>query len=444
MTSIQGRLGIWLLGGVILLFGLHWLVTSRVPRMFTEEYVRSRLEHDGESLLLGLGFEAGGQPALDSAYVAPIYQRPYSGHYFLIVSGEHRLRSRSLWDQDLLLPEGADTSSGPWHVNGPQGQPLLLWARRFEKQGHHVVIAVGEDLTALQEHVARFRRRFTVITLVLLGLVVLAQRAIVRLALRPLDQVRKDCQRLERGEIASLSENLPLEVRPMVAEINRLLRLMQQRLQRSRNGLGNLAHALKTPLTLLSQRVDRDAQGLDSDATKEIKEAVSRIGAIVNRELKRARLAGGGSPGQCFDVGPELSNLIDVLKRIYAEKELRYQLMVAEGKLFSGDREDMLELFGNLLDNACKWAKSRVNVSVQNGPGLMVSIEDDGPGVRHGAMVSLTQRGMRLDESTAGHGLGLSICQEIIRHYQGKISFESSIRLGGLKVSVALPELSAS
>jgi signal transduction histidine kinase len=443
LTSIQSRLGIWLLGSVILLFGLHWLVTSRAPRLFTEEYVRSRLEHDGESLLLGLRFEADGQPTLNPAYIAPIYQRPYSGHYFLILSGKYRLRSRSLWDEDLLLPESMATHSGPWHVNGPQRQPLLLWARSFEKQGRQVVIVVGEDLTALHEHVARFRTRFTFVTLFLLVFVILAQRVIVRLALRPLDQVREDCQRLERGEIANLSEHLPLEVRPMVAEINRLLRLMQQRLERSRNGLGNLAHALKTPLTLLAQRVDRDAERLDGDATRAIKEAVGSISAIVNRELKRARLAGGGSPGQRFDVGLELSSLLDVLKRIYADKKLRYELVVPEGKMFSGDREDMLELFGNLLDNACKWAKARVQVRVEKGPGLAFSIEDDGPGVHLDALESLAQRGVRLDESTAGHGLGLSICQEVVRHYHGNITFDRSIRLEGLKVSVTLPALSA-
>ncbi|MGC1955604.1 MAG: HAMP domain-containing sensor histidine kinase [Gammaproteobacteria bacterium] len=442
MTSIQGRLGMWLVGSVILLFGLHWLVMSRAPRMFTEEYVRSRLEHDGEGLLLGLRFEADGQPALDPAYITPIYQRPYSGHYFLILAGNYRLRSRSLWDEDLALPQDVATHSGPWHVTGPQRQPLLLWARRFEKEGREVVIAVGEDLTVLHEHVARFRNRFTVITLVLLLFAVLAQRLMVRLALRPLNQVREDCQRLERGEIANLSENLPLEVRPMVAEINRLLYLMQQRLERSRNALGNLAHALKTPLTLLSQRVEGDAELRDATTLSTIRQAVGSLSGIVNRELKRARLAGGRSPGQRFDVALELASLIALLKRVYAEKGLQYEVVAAEGKMFSGDREDMLELFGNLLDNACKWARTRVHVRVAAGPGLVFSIEDDGPGVRHEVLERLTQRGMRLDESTAGHGLGLSICQDVVRQYQGSITFHRSIRLKGFQVSVRLPEAS--
>lgn len=439
MKSIQGRLGVWLIGSVLILFALDWLVSSGAGRVFAEHYVAGRLEDDGESLLVGLRFDPTGRSLIDSRYTAPIYQRVYSGHYFIIVSDGHRVRSRSLWDEDLpgILNEAGEARLQ--YTRGPLDQALLVWTNTFKKNGRQASIAVAEDLSTLNARIAAFRNRFAVITLLLLATLIGVQRMIVRMSLKPLNRIREDCQRLERGEITALREDVPLEVRPMVKEINHLLTVMQQRQARRRNALGNLAHAVKTPLTRLMQIVEQESARLDSGAAADLRYAASHIGEIIDRELKRARLSGAASPGQRCDLSQELPELLDVIKKLYADKELVCELVVPPQKTFRGDREDIVELFGNLLDNAAKWAKSQIRLVVANSSGLAFSVEDDGPGLNDGQIERLTQRGARFDETMPGHGLGLAIVKEIVDQHGGHLDITRSTALGGLRVVVYLP-----
>lgn len=439
MSSLQTRLALWLISSVVLLFGLHWLLASYAPRAFTESYVLSRLQHDAEGLLVGLRLDAGQGPQLEPRYIAPIYNRPYSGHYYLIETAGGRLRSRSLWDRELPLPPLAAAREGVWHLSGEDGQPLLAWVQRFEKAGRPVTIAVAEDLSELEGRIAKFHWLFALGTLAALLVLVLAQQAIVRLSLRPLDRLREECGELEAGRRGGLSESVPREVQPLVREINRLLTMQQQRLERSRQALGNLAHALKTPLTLARQVTDRLEEGGDADATADLHRALEAMGAIVNRELRRARLAGPTAPGRRLNLLAELRDLTGLLGQIYADKGISVRLAVPEDKTVHADREDLLELLGNLLDNAYKWAKGRIVVTVEDAPGLRLRIEDDGPGVERPALERLAARGLRLDETRPGQGLGLAIVRDIVTQYGGDLGFETSLTLGGLQVSVHLP-----
>jgi signal transduction histidine kinase len=214
---------------------------------------------------------------------------------------------------------------------------------------------------------------------------------------------------------------------------------MQDRLERSRSALGNLAHALKTPLTVLVQLEDSETVRQQPQLRQQLTEQTGTIRQIIDRQLKRARLAGVSTPGLMFEPGREFEGLVTILKQIYGERGLEIELDIPPDKSFAGDREDMLELFGNLLDNACKWASSRVLVTVSDAPGLEVSVEDDGPGCPPELREQLSQRGRRLDESTAGHGLGLAIVRDIVEYYQGTMEFGQSDKLGGFRVDVALP-----
>jgi signal transduction histidine kinase len=440
MTSIQSRLTLWLLTSVVLLFGLHWLVTNRSATSFIDEYIATRLEHDAEALVSGISFDARGIPDLDPDNVAPVYLRPGSGHYYQLQSNEFSLKSRSLGDVDFGFSLEEQPQKALLRIKGPGGQPLLVRVAHYESKGHPFSLAVAEELTTLNRHINRFLLRFGLLTLLLVVLMIYAQRTIVQLGLEPLETVRRASRQLETGAIERLPEDdVPVEVRPLVSEINRLVELMQQRLVRSRNAMGNLAHSLKTPLAVLRQYIEQNADRLDGECLDQTRASLTTIQSIIDRELKRARLAGPASGGQLCHLNRELPDIIGLLQKVYADKRLEFELELGTGALRFGDREDMLELLGNLLENAAKWCRRRVRIVAEWRDGLALSVADDGPGIDESMRQALLQRGVRLDESTSGHGLGLSIIKDIVHQYRGTLELARSPSLGGLEVKVFLP-----
>ena len=440
MKSIQNRLAVWLLTSVVILFGLHWLVTSRAPEIFTKEYIATRLEHDGEMLQSGISFAADGVPVLDPDYIAPIYSRPGSGHYYLLQTNGYRLKSASLGTEDFGFLPADEPHETLFEIQGPGGQPILVQVAHFEKEGYRINLVIAEELSSLNRSINKFRIRFLLVTLAILGLLIFVQRMIVRLSLRPLDTMSKACRQLENGDISKFPEDVPLEVKPLVTEINRLVELSRKRLIRSRNSLGNLAHGLKTPLAVLGQLIDQDAGKFSAGNLQQAKASVTMIQSIIDRELKQARLAGPTSAGQLFHLNKELPDLLGLLQQVYADKQLEYELVLDGDDMRFGEREDMLELIGNLLDNASKWSRHKVRFTANTDGGLTISVADDGPGIETSLQASLMQRGTRLDETSSGHGLGLSIVQEIVTQYAGTIDFSRSSALGGLQVRIFLPE----
>ncbi len=435
MRSLQSRLSIGLTISIVLLLLAQWLAVSFTIRHVAEDYVASRLQHDAEDLLSTLLFTDRAM-RVNVNLVSSVYTHPFSGHYYRIQSEEHTLRSRSLWDEDITT-----TLLGEQHITGPLQQPLLLWQGSYRKSGRLITIAVAEDVSHIEEDITEFMFWFSGTTLLALIIFIFTQLIILRRGLQPLEQVRQEILQLEKGETRSLSETVPIEVRPLVSEFNQLLAVMTQRLKRSRNATGNLAHGLKTPLALLIRLIDRDELNTVPQLQHELQHCVSRIQQLMERELKRAQLAGKATAGQQFNFAQELPPLIDVMQRIYQEKGVAISTDIANDIHYSADREDLLELLGNLLDNACKWARGQVRLEVSNNHGLVITVEDDGPGCSNEAMQQLTQRGTRIDEgvadSTDGHGLGLAITHEIVTAYNGTLTFKRSA-LGGLMVEVTM------
>ncbi len=439
MNSLQQRLQWGLTLSLMLLMTLLWWAGSLAVRELGEDLISSRLEHDAESLLSAMSFSSENQPQISWKSINPIYNQPFSGHYYIIhLDKESSHHSRSLWDQTLEVPHLKAGEAEQWYANGPSEQKLLIWAKYFDKQNHGFTLAIAEDLTPLESHLSLFQWTFAGLSVAVLFILLLVQKQVIHKSFQRLDAVRADIQHLEQGETGSLSEDVPDEILPLVEEFNRLLELLAQRLERSRNSLGNLAHALKGPLNLLVQSLDSSALNDHPDLRLQAQTQTQRIHQLMERELKRARLAGSGSPGQRFNAQQELPDLITVLKQVHTKHILDIELQITTDTPAFGDREDMLELIGNLLDNACKWAKSKVLCRISGNQTIHISVDDDGPGRSDDELKQLAQRGIKLDETVEGHGLGLSIAKDIVKLYNGQIQFEHSQALCGLHVEITL------
>jgi signal transduction histidine kinase len=438
MRSIQSRLSLGLFLSLFVLFSVQWLLVSHAVRLLAENYISERLMHDAESLLRTMSVDAQGKLILDHASVNPVFLRPFSGHYYRITTDDQTLRSRSLWDQDLSIPPTPNKDVLVTFIPGPQDKTLFLWAKPFIKQGKSILIAVGEDFSPVESDLQRFQMGYALTSLFALALLIGMQVLMVRKGFTPLNRTRQELARLEQGEIETLNDNVPSEIFPLVNELNRLLESLRQRLQRSRKSLGNLTHAMKTPLTHLQQVAHSDALDKLPEVRERLLNQTTQLQQLMERELTRARLAGHSIPGQRLDPAQELKALKESLLTIHRDKPLDIQYQLDMEQTINMDREDFLELMGNLLDNACKWATQTIKVSIREENGLQIQVEDDGPGCAEEELATLTQRGRRLDETTAGHGLGLAIVQDIIDSYHGSIHFGRSPELGGLQVTLRL------
>ena len=436
--SLQVRLGLGLLFSLIVLFGIQIVVVGFSLRYMTEGFVVTRLEHDIESLLAILRIDKGGQPSLPDERIALPYKRPFSGHYFsIVVEGGGNLTSRSLWDEFLpakLVPTGSVERE---NIEGPQNQPLLMLSHGFTMRNYHLTISAAEDLSSLQADTMRFRWQHILITMAILTILLVVQALILRNSFKRLKQVQEDMHRWEAGELDQLNEDVPGEIRPLVTEFNHLLAVIKRRLDRSRNALGNLAHALKAPLALMQQMLESERME-KSPCAREMQKQLDTIHHRIDTELTRARLA-GKAYGQKLNINQTVNELVDILNKLYRGRGLRIESSIPKGLTFSADRQDMQELFGNLLDNACKHAGKHVRIRIENVPGLVFDIEDDGPGSPQSMLDELAERGVRADEIREGHGLGLSIVKDIVDSYDGILQFGKSEELGGFKASVQLP-----
>ncbi len=442
MKSLEGRLQLGLVVTLVVLMGLIWLIGSQALRTMTEGFVASRLQHDTEGLLAAMIIDRGGM-RLRWRRVNQVYSQPLSGHYYVIRFNDgHTVRSRSLWDQSLEIPDLAPGETRRELVQGPSDQDLLLLVNGYRKSGRNLTLGVAEDMTPIYRERDEFMRWFAVLAVGGLLVLLLVQSLAVRRSFRRLERVREDMHRLEQGQVVELSEDVPTEVRPLVQEFNHLLRLLSQRLERSRNALGNLAHALKGPLNLLTQYFD--ASGSDSVDSRRQQAALQteRIRQLMERELKRARLAGKDLSSRRFNPGEELPDLIAVLQQVHRGKAVSFHHQIDEGVEPFGDREDMLELLGNLLDNAFKWAASRVVFEIDGGERIGIRVEDGGKGLKDDDIQHLTERGTRLDETAEGYGLGLAIVGDIVKLYDGSITLKRSDDLDGLSAHILLPALS--
>ncbi|MFQ5955367.1 MAG: ATP-binding protein, partial [Kiloniellales bacterium] len=382
----------------------------------------------------------------------PRFERPYSGWYWQIAGADPAapaLRSRSVWDLDLdfeRAPAGAGVRR--FEIDGPDRQRLRVVAQdiTLDPMEAPLIFSIAADRAEVEADVAAFNATLGW-SLGGLGLgLVLAVLIQVRYGLRPLRRIRTALAEIRAGRAERLEGEFPAEVTPLAEELNGLLDHTAEVLARARTHVGNLAHALKTPLTVLGNEADA--------AGGQLAETVHRQTAMMRRQvdhhLTRARTAGQARVlGARTELRPVLDAIARTLEKIHAERGIAMSLDSPAGLGFRGERHDLEEMFGNLIDNACKWARGRVRVEAfsaaapgHGGPRLIIRVEDDGPGVSAAERAALFGRGKRLDQAVPGSGLGLAIVRNIAGLYGGEVELGDS-NLGGLRVTLTLPGLAA-
>ncbi|MBF0423917.1 MAG: sensor histidine kinase [Magnetococcales bacterium] len=436
--SIQKHLGIGLASVLIVVATCQWLVVGWMIRHVTQGYVVSRLEHDAENILANLDLSTPDLPILHRGDT--IYSQPWSGHYYQVRVEEILLRSRSLWDRELDLSRKNIDSGEPVMAPGPQSQQILIITKSYFKQDKQIVISVAEDMTEMSRKVTALQVGYALISLLATLLLLVLQKWIVRRSLKPLNAAKEKMLRLEQGETGLLSTaRIPHEILPFLEAINRLLSILVARLERSRQATGNLAHAIKTPLTILLQLVEGQTLDPCQESREKIKKQIHSIHALTSRELKKVRVAGWDTPMARIDLAAELKALVDVMKQVHHQRQLSIDLRLPARLSALMDREDLLEIAGNLLDNACKWAAGSVRLTVTCDNHWRLLIEDDGPGCGDQYHQHILSHGGRADATIHGHGIGLAVVKEIVEGYEGRIHCGTSPALGGFQVEIVLP-----
>lgn len=436
MKSIQQQLHRQLLITLLLVLTGTLLLLDYGVRQLSQHYILSRLQHDSDSLLAALD-QIDSEWQLPPERLTSAFQPVYSGHYFIIGTPSGRLTSRSLWDLTIDPDFPAIGHSAFGKLDGPNDQLLLWLAVGADVEGHHIGIWVAEDISELQMLLLWFRLAALFLILVTLAALLYWQRRALRSAFASLDPLQQQIRDLRFGETSVDCQQIPEEVKPLIGEIRRLLKQLETRVSRSRNALGNLAHDMKRPLQQLRLLSDQ----LDSQAAQQQGGALDELQRMVERELRRARIVGVSSPGRQTRLGEDLPPLLDILQRIYPGRRIHADF--AADQSLPQDRDDMLELLGNLLDNACKYGRQNVWLQLQRYPqGWQIRVADDGPGIATSDATHLLRRGTRLDESGSGSGLGLAICQDIINSYGGELQLLGRPQ-GGLMVEIELPDQAA-
>ena len=418
-------------------------------------------------------------PLLDATQLTdPRWSRPYGGLYWQVdrlgVAGAAQaesqkgvLRSRSLWDSALAVTSDA-LPDGAVHVHevvGPDSAPLLLVERSVRHaqadpssgaQTSTWRLLVAADLADTADAVSRFNGVLTASLLGLFALLCGAGWAQVRVGLAPLRSLQRAVAAVREGKQQRLQGGFPDELQPLIDDFNAVLDRNDEVVARARTQAGNLAHAIKTPLAVL----DQSASAAERQGTQAALAALAELAHLVHEQVAAARrqvdwhlarsraAAAQGLPGLRVPVAPVLAGLLRVMARVHAQRELSLASgPIDPGLAFAGEAQDLQEMLGNVLDNACKWARSEVRVEAALEPAtgpqrLRISVSDDGPGISPAQRAAAMSRGGRLDEAVPGSGLGLAIVHELVGLYAGQMQLGESAG-GGLQVVLWLPARAA-
>lgn len=431
-------------------FGVTGVVLDRAYYRSAESALRERLQNYAYTLIAASEIDASG--AVQVAYPVPgtRFFQPDSGVYARIVRNDGRFvwLAPSMGSTDVPFPRGLHRSQHRFDtVKSSDGARLLgfhigvAWDGDASRDEVYTV-SVAQDLTAFNSQIASYRRTLWLWLGVVAVILLIVQSVILRWGLAPLRRAAADLIAIERGSKTELDEDYPRELRGLTANLNALVRNERERRERYRRVLGDLAHSLKTPLAVLRGvcESDRPAAGLRAA----VDDQVGRMSDIVEHQLQRAAATGHSALQAGTPVEPVIRQVVDALEKVYGGKDVHCRVETDPEIRFDGDKGDLMEVLGNLLDNAYKWCRKDVHVEIrdagprpQGGRALGIRVADDGPGVAAAMRDGIWKRGIRADDPRGGQGIGLAIVQDMVALYGGRVSVGDSAS-GGALVEVVL------
>jgi len=447
IRSIRARVLLVAPVALLAFLGLAGLALDRAFRSSAEASVRDYLQSQVYGLLAAAEIAGGGSLALPPSLPEPRLSRSNSGLYAWVRDAAGKL----VWKSPSALGAQLEARRRPPPgefafrrdaMAGGAGVLAVDYSVIWETDSGEeraFVLTVAEDLAAFQSRVSTFRRTLWLWLAGLAAVLAVGQVAMLIWLLRPVGHIAAEIRGVERGERDRLSTDYPDELRVLALNLNALLVNERQQRQRYRDKLDDLAHSLKTPLSVLRNLVDGQKGG-DSPMLQEVAGQVERMQSIVSYQLHRA--AGGrGEFSLARSVKPEIQKIARSLTKAHHDRDIDIQVDVDERHRFRGDVGDFIEIMGNLMDNACKYCRNRVRVTVDAAAGadeLAVVVEDDGPGIPEAERGAIVGRRVRGDTRTEGQGIGLAVVADIVASYGGALDIDSG-PLGGARVSVRLP-----
>jgi len=434
---------------IVVFFALTIFLLDMLFRHVAERNLREVLDAQMVALVAAADPD-GPESVTPTALLDTRFDTPGSGLYAEIRSaaGESIWRSQSTTGTDVQFGPPLEAGARQFFFTAVAGTDveLAVASRGIEWVNLHgqtarFTFSVATNLETYHAQIANLRQQlvgwFTGLALLLLATLVLVMRWLAQ----PMRRLVREIKDVEAGTRDQLSEHWPQELSAITGNLNALLEAERTRIRRYRDTLGNLAHSLKTPLAVMRQSLG----GVAAPAKGTLDTEIERMSGIIEHQMKRAAASGGALLGQApVEVAPIVIELRVALLKVYGNKDLLFETAVGTGVQFIGDRADLTELLGNLLDNACKWSRSRVRIEASidaeasSRTALKLTIDDDGPGIAAADRARVLTRGGRADEATPGHGLGLAMVHDTVALYGGSMRIENS-PLGGARFELKLP-----
>lgn len=432
---------------LVLALSLIGVVMDRAFKEKTMDLVQERLEGYMFALISVIETTEDNNIQIHDVLPIPKLTQPVSGIYAQIKSPNYNWQSDSMLGVELPDPESLDTGITTYDT------PLTYRDKEYfrmtkglifetDKGDIPFILSVTEDAKHYFKELREFQENLWMWLLFSSVILLGVQGLIMNWSLRPLKRLTDNLIELEKGKIDKVGDDYPHELAGLTTNLNRLLENERGNLNRQRKTLGDLAHSLKTPLAIIHSELENQ-----NEINKSlISEQIANMNDIVEYQLKRAAVAGHRTFTVGIPVIDKLEQIIRTLNKVYRNKKVNAHLQIAPGAEFYGEHGDLMELLGNLLENAYKWCDQNVSVTIKTlilkdrkRTGLIIEVADDGPGISEEKRNELLKRGVRGDEKVKGHGIGLSIVNDIVESYQGNIDIKYHALLKGAHFIITLP-----